>query len=70
MASTSMSKRVAALEGARGVFRGPAIWVLRQAGETTAEAIARYEAEHGPRLPGQLVIIWQPVSPRPEQCAA
>ena len=43
------------------VFRGPAIWLVLEPGETTEQAIDRYEAKHGPRLPGQPAVIWHPV---------
>ena len=43
------------------VFRGPAIWLVLEPGETTEQAIARHEAKHGPRLPGQPAVIWHPV---------
>lgn len=46
--------------GAAG-FDGPAVWLVLEPGETTEEGIARYEAKHGPRLPGQPAIVWRPV---------
>lgn len=42
-------------------FRGPAVWLVLEPGETTEHGIVRWEAQHGPRLPGQPAIIWHPV---------
>lgn len=61
MASASMNKRIAALESRNAGFNGPAIWTVCEPGESPADAVARYEAEHGPRLPGQLAITWRVV---------
>lgn len=61
MAAT-LKRRLEKLEGARDGFFGPAIWLVLNPGETSDEGVARYEAEHGPRQPGQPAIIWHPVS--------
>ncbi len=60
-----LKRRLEALEGAgRDAFFGPAIWVALEPGETSDEGLARYEAEHGPRLPGQPTLIWRSGVPR------
>ena len=62
MARGRLMQRVDALEDSGGHrYTGPAIWLLLEAGETTEQGIARYEAKHGPRLPGQPALVWQPV---------
>lgn len=56
----AMAKRIDALEE-RGSehFAGPAIWLVLNPGETDEQGIARYEAKHGPRLPGQPAVVWR-----------
>lgn len=63
MSRNELQRRVDALEGQKtgGWGQGPAIWVVRKAGESADEAIDRYEASYGPRLPGQPAVIWKPV---------
>lgn len=59
--SMRLRDRLSKLEVA-DAFRGPAAWLVLEPSETTEQGIARYEAKHGPRLPGQPAIIWHPVS--------
>lgn len=54
----ALRTRVEALEGAGTAFIGPAIWLDIDDGDTVAGGIAKWEAEHGPRKPGQLVVAW------------
>ena len=62
MARGRLMQRVDALEGSGGNrFSGPAIWLVLEPGETPDQGIARYEAKHGPRLPGQPAVVWRPV---------
>lgn len=57
-----MTQRVEALEGRAGdSFTGEAVWLVLEPDETTEQGIARWEAENGPRQPGQRAIIWHPV---------
>lgn len=58
----ALKRRLEALEGSRGGFFGPAIWVVLRPDETSDEGVARYEAEHGPCQPGQPAIIWHPAT--------
>ena len=58
----AMRARIDALEVREGEsFAGEAVWLVLEQGETTEQGIARWEAEHGPRQPGQREIIWHPV---------
>jgi hypothetical protein len=61
MARSELRRRVDALEGSSTGYSGPAIWVVCEPGETTEQAIARYEAKHGSRLPDQWAVVWRPV---------
>lgn len=62
MAGGRLMQRVDALEGQRrDAFRGPAIWLVLEPGETEEQGIARYEAEHGPCKPGQPAVIWRTI---------
>lgn len=62
MARSELTRRVDALEvGKADAFQGPAIWVVRDPGESAEDAIARYEAKHGLRQPGQPAVIWRTV---------
>ena len=56
-----LGQRVSALERRHSTFQGEAVWLVLEPGETTERGIARYEAKHGPRLPGQPAIVWRPV---------
>lgn len=65
----ALSKRVAWLEAKSGpMFHGPVVLVISNPGETPKDAVARHEAEHGPRLPGQPAFIWKPYQKRPTPC--
>lgn len=63
MARNELRRRVEALEGLGELLWGvaPAIWLVLEPGETSEQGIARYEAKHGPRLPGRPAVIWRPV---------
>ena len=58
----AMRTRVDALEVRAGdSFAGEGIWLVLERGVTTEQGIARWEAKHGPRQPGQRAVIWHPV---------
>lgn len=58
MAGNRLTQRVAALEGGtEGTWRGPAVWIIQEVGETRESALARYEAQHG-SLEGLNTLIW------------
>lgn len=60
MARTELSRRVAALEGVSvEQARGPCLWVVREEGETSLQALTRLEADSGPFGERQ-VLVWQP----------
>lgn len=62
MAGGRLMQRIGALEERGGEhFAGPVAWLVLEPGETTEQGIARYEAKHGPRLPGQPALVWQPI---------
>lgn len=63
-----LNQRVEALEQATGKDFKPWVRIMQYADQTEAEAIAVYEAEHGPlNAESQLIIrIVKPV-PRPER---
>jgi hypothetical protein len=62
-----LKRRIDALEGAaRDAFFGPTVWVALEPGETSEEGLARHEAMHGLRSPGQPTICWRSGVPRGE----
>ena len=62
-----LSKRVADLESRGFPFTG-SHWIDCDNGETKDQAVARYEAEHGPILATDIAIIWVPASPLAPPC--
>lgn len=49
--------RLSKLEGKRGDVTGGA-WIVARDGQSSQDAIADYEAEHGPLNPDKINIIW------------
>ena len=57
-----LRERLSRLEVAGGdALHGPTLWLVLEPGETTEQSIARYEAKHGAREPGQPALVWQPI---------
>lgn len=59
MAAGGLKRRLDALEVRAHGFSGPAVWLVLDPGEATGEGIARLEARHGKRQPGQPALIWK-----------
>ncbi len=63
MVGGRLMQRVGALEVRGGDhIAGPTVWLVLEPGETTEQGIARYEAKHGPRLPGQPAVVWHSIT--------
>ena len=57
-----LRERLTKLEELEGdAFKGEAVWLVLEPGETAELGIARWEVENGPRQPGQRAIIWHPI---------
>lgn len=59
MLGNKLTGRVAALEKRVAAMSSPAVWIIRSAQESKAEARARYEAEHG-TIGDRFVFMWSP----------
>ena len=69
MAGNRLTNRVEALERSDGgIFGGPAAWIICEEGETSEQARARYEAEHG-LIGDRMAIVWCPVADPVHPCA-
>ena len=63
MVRGELRRRLDALEYGDGNPRqGGVVCLVLEPGETSEEGIARYEAKHGPRDPGQPAVIWRPIT--------
>jgi hypothetical protein len=56
MARGRLMQRVEELEQRGRKYQG-AVWIVNEDGEATEDAIARYEAKHGP-LGDRMAIVW------------